>query len=135
METDAKIYPTDSIYLWGNYCYTEAKFDVKETYIPLVPKHKASIGVEWNIFEPLVLSLTLTWVGSRFDGNDENNNRYERLDAYEVLDCKLTYKYDGFKIFGGVNNILDELYSTTAYSESYYPMPTRNIYVGVEWGF
>jgi iron complex outermembrane receptor protein len=135
VETDAKIYPTDSIYLWGNYCYTEAKFEVKETYIPLVPKHKASIGVEWNIFEPLVLSLTLTWVGSRFDGNDENNNRYERLDAYEVLDCKLTYKYDGLKIFAGVNNILDELYSTTAYSESYYPMPTRNIYGGVEWSF
>lgn len=135
VETDVRIYPTDSMYLWGNYTYTEAKFEVKETFVPLVPIHKASVGVEWNILEPLVLSLTGSFVGSRFDGNDENNNRYEKLDAYTVLDGKLTFTRRGFKLFVGVNNILDELYSTTAYSESYYPMPTRNIYGGLEWRF
>jgi iron complex outermembrane receptor protein len=135
VETEVRIYPADSIYLWGNYTYTEAKFEVKETFVPLVPRHKASVGVEWNILEPLVLSLTGTFVGSRFDGNDENNNRYEKLDGYTVLDGKLTFAHRGFKLFIGVNNILDELYSTTAYSESYYPMPTRNIYGGLEWRF
>lgn len=135
VETDIKIYPTYSIYLWGNYSYTEARFEVKETYLPLVPKHKASIGVEWHIFKPLLLSLTGTLVGSRFDGSDENNNRYERLDAYKVLDGKLTFEHNGLKIFVGVNNIFDELYSATAYSETYYPMPTRNIYCGIEWRF
>ena len=135
VETDVRIYPTDSMYLWGNYTYTEAKFEVKETFVPLVPRHKASVGVEWNILEPLVLSLTGTFVGSRFDGNDENNNRYEKLNGYTVLDGKLTFTRRGFKLFVGVNNILDELYSTTAYSESYYPMPTRNIYGGLEWRF
>jgi iron complex outermembrane receptor protein len=135
VETDLRIYPTDSIYLWGNFTYTEAKFEDKETFVPLVPKHKASVGVEWNILEPLVLSLTGTFVGSRFDGNDESNNRYEKLDGYTVLDGKLTFTHRGFELFVGVNNILDELYSTTAYSESYYPMPTRNVYGGLEWRF
>jgi iron complex outermembrane receptor protein len=135
VETDVRIYPTDSMYLWGNYTYTEAKFEVKETFVPLVPMHKASVGVEWNILEPLVLSLTGIFVGSRFDGNDENNTRYDKLDGYTVLDGKLTFTHRGFKLFVGVNNILDELYSTTAYSESYYPMPTRNIYGGLEWRF
>lgn len=135
VETDVRIYPTDSMYLWGNYTYTEAKFEVKEAFVPLVPRHKASVGVEWNILEPLVLSLTGSFVGSRFDGNDENNNRYEKLDGYTVLDGKLTFTHGGLKLFVGVNNILDELYSTTAYSETYYPMPTRNIYGGLEWRF
>ena len=135
VETDAKLYPADSIYLWGTYSYTEAKFELRETYVPLVPKHKASIGVEWNIFESLVLSLTGTWAGSRFDGNDEYNNRYEKLDPYKVFDGKLTFEHSMLKVFVGVNNIFDELYSTTAYSESYYPMPTRNIYGGMEWRF
>jgi len=135
VETDARLYPIDSMYLWGNYTYTEATFEITETFVPLVPRHKASVGVEWNILEPLLLSLTGTFVGSRFDGNDENNNRYEKLDAYTVLYGKLTFTHRGFKLFVGINNILDELYSTTAYSESYYPMPTRNIYGGLEWRF
>jgi len=135
VETEVKIYPIDSVYLWGNYSYTEAKLETKGTYVPLVPKHKASIGLEWKISESFLLSLTGTRVGSRFDGNDENNNRYEKLDAYEVLDGKLTYEHNSLKLFAGVNNILDELYSTTAYSETYYPMPTRNIYGGIEWRF
>jgi outer membrane receptor protein involved in Fe transport len=135
VEADVKIYPTDSFYICGNYSYTQATFEIKETYVPLVPEHKATIGLEWKILEPLLFSLTVTWVGSRFDGNDENNDRYEKLDAYEVLDGKVTYEYNGLKIFAGVNNILDKLYATTAYSESYYPMPTRNIYGGIEWRF
>ena len=135
VETDVKIYPTDSVYVWGNYSYTQARFEQRETRVPLVPEHMATIGMEWRIIESLLFSLTGTWVGSRFDGNDENNNRYEKLDAYEVLDCKLTYKYNSLKIFAGVNNILDRLYATTAYSETYYPMPTRNIYGGIEWSF
>jgi len=135
VETDVRLYPTDSIYLWGNYTYTEARFEVTETFVPLVPRHKASLGVEWNILEPLLLSLTGTFVGSRFDGNDRSNNRYEKLDAFTVLDGKLTFTRRGFKIFVGINNILDELYSTTAYSESLYPMPTRNMYGGLEWRF
>jgi iron complex outermembrane receptor protein len=135
VETDIRIYLTDSVYVWGNYSYTEAKFEAKETYVPLVPKHKASIGTEWNIFESLLFSLTGTLVGSRFDGSDENNDKYDKLEAYKVLDGKLTYEHNGVKVFLGVNNIFDELYSTVAYSETYYPMPTRNIYGGIEWRF
>jgi iron complex outermembrane receptor protein len=135
VETDVRLYPADSIYLWGNYTYTEATFEITDTFVPLVPRHKASIGLEWNILEPLLFSLTGTFVGSRFDGNDQDNNRYEKLDAYTVLDGKLSFTRRGLKLFVGINNILDELYSTTAYSESYYPMPTRNIYGGLEWRF
>jgi len=85
--------------------------------------------------EPLLLSLTGTWVGSRVDGNDEFNNLYRELDDYSVVDAKVSFNVRSWKLFAGVNNLLDEVYSTTGYSETYYPMPGRNYYAGVEWKF
>lgn len=134
-EADIKFYPSDALYLWGNFSYTDARFEGTDASIPLVPRIKASIGMEWQIIDALLLSLAGTAVGSRYDGNDQTNRSYEKLDAYQVVDGKLAYEFKHWKVFGGVNNIFNELYSTTSYSESYYPMPTRNVYVGVEWGF
>ena len=91
--------------------------------------------MELRIMDSFLLTLTGTWVGSRYDGNDGNNDLYEKLDAYKVLDAKLSYEYKSLKIFFGTNNIFNELYSTTAYSETYYPMPERNFYGGMEWKF
>ncbi|MBW1701611.1 MAG: TonB-dependent receptor [Deltaproteobacteria bacterium] len=135
LETDVKMYPFDFLYLWGNYSYTEAKFENRETYIPLVPAHKAAIGLELRLMDSLLLALTGTWVGSRYDGNDEENKLYEKLEGYKVFEVKLTYEYKALKIFFGTNNIFNELYSTTAYSETYYPMPERSFYGGLEWKF
>lgn len=135
MEADVKVYPTDFLYLWGNYTYMSARFEESNTFVPLVPRYKASAGAEWHIFKPLLLAITGTWVGSRFDGNDENNDSFKELERYKVFDCKLAYTYKDLKIFAGVNNMFDELYSTVAFSEAYYPMPTRNYYTGLKWTF
>ncbi|MCD6139257.1 MAG: TonB-dependent receptor [Deltaproteobacteria bacterium] len=135
LEADVKVYPSDSVYLWGNYSYTKAEFEDRNTCIPLVPEHKATLGLEWQIEDSLLLTLTGTRVGSRYDGNDEKNNLYEKLKPYEVFDGKLMYKHGTMKIFVGVNNIFNELYCTTAYSETYYPMPGRSFYGGLEWRF
>ncbi len=135
VETDVKVYATDSLYLWGNYTYVKAKFEKKGTSVPLVPEHKATVGVEWQVANSVLFSITGTYVGSRFDGNDQSNDRFDKLDDYTVFDSKLTYEYKGVKLFAGVNNMFNELYSTVAYRETYYPMPTRNFYGGMEWRF
>lgn len=135
VEADLRVYPWDAFYVWGNYIYMEARFENNDAFVPLVPKHKVTIGAEWRVTDSLNLSVTATYVGTRYDGNDQTNDRYEKLPAYRVVDAKLTYAWRGIKVFGGVNNLFDELYSNTAYSESYYPMPTRNFYGGVEWWF
>ncbi|MCD6561462.1 MAG: TonB-dependent receptor [Deltaproteobacteria bacterium] len=135
VETDLKVYPSDSLYIWGNYSYTNAKFDKKGTYVPLVPKHTANIGVEWRAKDPLLVSVICSWTGSSFDGNDLNNDKYKKLDDYFVFNGKISYKYRQLKVFAGVNNIFDELYSTIAYSNTYYPMPARNFYGGMEIRF
>ena len=135
IEAEFKIYPADCLYLWGNYSYTSAKFDTRNTQVPLVPRHKITAGLEWQITDHLVLALTGTRVGSRYDGNDEQNCLYSKLDAYEVVDGKVSYTCKGFKIYAGANNVFNELYSTVSYSETFYPMPTGNYYGGVEWAF
>jgi outer membrane receptor protein involved in Fe transport len=124
---------TTSLYLWGNYTYTHARFEEQDTVVPLVPKNMASAGLEWRVFDPLKLFLSGNFVGERYDGNDIDNTSYETLDPYLVVDTRAAYQYRGFKVFAGINNVFDELYSTVAYSEAYYPMPGRNYYAGVAW--
>ncbi|MGM0453683.1 MAG: TonB-dependent receptor [Thermodesulfobacteriota bacterium] len=135
VETDVKIYPADFLYLWGNYTYTEAEFEKSGNTVPLVPEHKASAGVEFDIIDPLTLSFSGTYTGSRYDGNDTENNRYEKLDAYWVFDGKVMYRHKSLELFASVNNIFNELYATNAYSQAYYPMPDRNFAGGLRWTF
>ena len=135
IETDVKWYPSPALFVWGNYSYTEAVFEGSGASVPLVPNHKGSLGVEWEAMHGLTLSLTGTFVGSRYDGNDVNNDRYEKLDAYQVFDTKATYVSKGLRFFVGVNNLVDELYETSSFSERYYPMPGRNFYAGLEMKF
>ncbi len=135
IETDIKWYPTLRHFLWANYTYTSARFEDSDRQVPLVPEHKIDAGLEWQAAEPLLLALGATFVGPRFDGNDIFNNRFKKLDAYTVVDIKITWTRGPMKLFAGINNLLDERYATTAYSESNYPMPERNFYGGLQWRF
>jgi iron complex outermembrane receptor protein len=135
IETDVKWYPSPSLFVWGNYSYTEATFEGTDATIPLVPNHKGSLGVEWQAMHGLTLSGTATYVGSRYDGNDVDSDRYEKLDAYQIFDTKATYISKGLRLFVGVNNLMDEMYETSSFSERYYPMPGRNFYAGAEMKF
>lgn len=135
IETDLKLYPLDTLYIWGNYTFMDARFEGRWTFVPLVPQHKVSFGAEWRIVKSVTVSVSGSVVGSRFDGNDETNTLYEPLQPYTVIDAKLTYQNDPLTLFVGVNNLFDEIYSTTAYGEQHYPMPTRNFYGGIELKF
>ncbi len=135
IEADFTLYPIEDIRLWGSYTFTQAEFDKKNTTIPLVPDHMASAGIHWQMINQLALSLSGTYTGSRFDGNDTDNDRYDKLDDAIVFDGKVTYEYKRLIIFAGINNMFNELYSTSAYSEQYYPMPERTIYGGIRWTY
>jgi outer membrane receptor protein involved in Fe transport len=135
IELDVRFYPLDWLYLWGNYTYMDATFEETDTFVPLVPQNQAHIGLEWQVTDAFVLAAVANFAGSRFDGDDLNNNRFQKIPAYQTVDAKLTYDYRRLRIFGGVNNLFDELYSTVAFSANYYPMPTRSYYAGLEWTF
>lgn len=135
IETDIKLYLLENLFVWGNWTLMKAEFEERGTRVPLVPDTKASLGFEWQALEPLLVAVTGTWVGARFDGSDEDNQTYPELEEYKVLDGKITYRREGWKLFLGVNNILDEAYAPLAYSGTYYPAPMRNVYGGFEWRF
>ena len=136
IETQIKFYPADFLYLWGNYSYTQAKFDQSDNYIPLVPKHMVNVGVEFYLFDYLTIAATGTMASSRYDGNDQDNEEMDyKLDAYKVFDMKVTWRKDRLRIFAGIQNIFNELYVTSAYSGSGYPMPERSFFCGMEWTY
>ncbi|MCP4755480.1 MAG: TonB-dependent receptor [Proteobacteria bacterium] len=136
LEGELKMYPTETLYLWGNATYMEAVFEKKETRLPLIPEVKASFGLEYSIGDRMILAFSAILVGDSFDGSDEDNDEYDKLAAYRVFDGKFTFDlFNGRKLYAGINNIFDEMYSTIAYSESYYPMPLRNFYCGLDWKF
>jgi iron complex outermembrane receptor protein len=72
------------------------------------------------------------YVGERFDGNDFRNQS-PRLDEYSVFDTKLNFEIRGVQLYAGINNLFDQTYAASAYSNRFYPMPDRNYYAGVAY--
>jgi len=135
VELAARLNLLDPVFLWGNFTYTWARFKDTDDDIPLVPNYSANFGVEWRVFDPLSVAFLGTFVGEKYDGSDIDNDTFAKIDAYQVFDLKVTYTWKRLKVFGGVNNLFDEFYSTVAFSESYYTMPTRNFYAGMQFSF
>ena len=135
LEAQVKLYPSNWFNIRANYSWLEAKFEERKTYVPLVPKHKATVGLELYPTSDLIFTLVGTYVGSRYDGNDQENNLYDKLDDYRTVDCKLTWQRGKYRLFAGINNIFDELYCTSSYSDFQYPMPLRSFYGGMEFIF
>jgi outer membrane receptor protein involved in Fe transport len=99
----------------------------------MVPKWTAALGVEWEFASDWVVIAQGNYVGSRFDGNDFSNKASGKVAAYQLVDMKLSYQLDSMQIYAGIDNLLDEVYSASVYSENFYPMPDRNYYVGITY--
>lgn len=138
VETAFRFYPIDSLKLWGNCTYMDASFEGADYKVPMVPEHKFSAGMNWDIFKWFELGITYVYVGSRPQGGDPiAGSMYEDMPSYEVVDMKLTFNLEKYhlKTFVKVNNIFDESYYTSSYYDNVYPSPERNYRVGLEWNF
>jgi len=101
--------------------------------IPLVPRSTAYAEVVWTPRGWALWSLSARYVGKRFDGNDITNTQYPPLPSYLVVDTALRFTRGNTQISVGINNLFNEVYSTIAYSGTYYPMPGRNYYLQLQW--
>jgi len=135
--------------IYGNYTYQEAKF-TKGIYndkdIPLVPKHKAFLGLE--LFFPYGFSLVpeFRYTGECYLGDDKNNNG-EKLSDYSLVDILLRYRPPNHKYkllaFVGAENLFNEEYSTMGFEDyledqdynTYYPSPGRTLKAGLSLMF
>ena len=117
-----------------NYAYTRSKFregSYKGNDVPLVPKHTASLGMEWNIKSSLLLSTTANFIGKKRFDNDQNNT-YQYMPSYTMVDVLLSSKNKkGWYFDTRVNN----LFNKKAYDygvkgtnkHNVYPLSERSI--------
>lgn len=111
---------------WTNMSYLNARIDGDDTFIPLVPRNKIAAGLEWEMRPSLVFSASCSHVGRRYDGNDFDNQSFDHLDAYHVVDAKLRWRAPHYSLAAGVSNALDAVYATAGYSGTIYPMAPRS---------
>ncbi|WP_179953418.1 TonB-dependent receptor [Desulfobotulus mexicanus] len=134
LETSLSLYPSPSLSFRLDMTLMQARFEKKDTVIPLVPERHAGLQISWEPVEVVGLHLAGRWFDSRYDGNDYDN-REKKLDAFHVWDIRARLHRAPLDIFMEINNMLDEEYALAAYSGAFYPMPGRQFKAGVALWF
>ena len=120
--------------LWvANAGYVQPRFEGMAADVPLVPRRTAHARVEWSPDARVRLNFGARHAGRRFDGNDTDNRSFAPLPSYTVFDLALSVRSGAATWSAGVNNLFDKVYSTLAYSSTWYPMPERTAWMGVSW--
>lgn len=134
-ELEARWRATDAISLRANLGYVSARFLGTGANVPLVPQVNANAELQWNFTPWARWLLSARYAGKRYDGNDFTNKLYPQLPAYTVVDTALRFAYRDAQLTAGIKNLLNETYSTIAYSNTFYPMPERSYYVQLQASF
>ncbi|MFH1305807.1 MAG: TonB-dependent receptor, partial [Candidatus Omnitrophota bacterium] len=143
LELEGRAFILDSIRAFANYTYEKAFF-VGGTFagntIPLVPRHKLSVGFEYTLADCFRFQYAANYVGTQWFVNDLQNNM-PKMKQYLTHDIKMSYQKHGFEVFGVINNVLNADYSEFSVLDwsltrpGYYPAPRRNFSVGVNYKF
>ena len=145
--------------IFGNYTYTKATFregsfigtdpytgaltllSYEYNDIPLVPRHKASLGFDTTILAGVNFSAVANYVGKRRFISDQANIA-DKLPSFITVDTRLAYRWKGLEAFAGVNNIFNKNYSeqgivsgTPRITKNYYPSPGRNYILGLSYRY
>ena len=155
LESSIDMKLNDWINFFGNYAFTRAYFDggqYNNNEIPMVPRHKGSVGLRFLLYKNIALNITGNYVGKRYFLNDQAN-AYSRLNGYMVADTNLSWHRKDLTIAFGINNIFNKKYSEyagvvvdnswescsgitwPAGSKFYYPSPERNFSLKLEYKF
>lgn len=131
IELSGRWQPARGWRLNGMLSYLEPSLAGRSGDIPLVARTTASLTLEWQPSTAWQSALSVRHVGPRRDGNatDADNPPLARLRAYQVVDAVVRHRLDDLELALGVSNLLNERYSTLAYSQTYYPMPGRQAHL------
>lgn len=135
VELDLRWRARPSLLVAANLALVRPRFEGIDADVPLVPRRTLNARVEWSQTEALRWSIAARHVGRRFDGNDLDNRSFAALPSYTVFDLALRHDFGDAQLSAGVSNLFDKVYSTLAYSNTYYPMPGRSAWVGLLWRF
>ncbi len=134
-ELEARWRASPTLALRANLGHVAARFDGSGAAVPLVPALNANAELQWRFAPWAQWLLSGRYVGQQYDGNDPLNTQYPQLPAYVVVDTALRIEQGGVIVTAGIRNLLNEVYSTVAYSNLYYPMPERSFYLQLRASF
>jgi iron complex outermembrane receptor protein len=148
IETSLEIKLQDWIAFFGNYSFTKAYFDggvYNKNDIPMVPRHKAMLGMRLVLPGNFTLNLTGNYVGKRYFINDQAN-AVSQLNGYMVADTNLSWRYKDLTAVFSINNLFNKQYSEYgvygtdssngfAYGKCYFPSPERNFSLKINYSF
>jgi iron complex outermembrane receptor protein len=130
-----------------NYTITKATFETdillfsgqvkKGDELPLVPRHRVGLGINYHPAADLTVSLFGNYVGRQFLLNDEPN-RFRRLADYFVLGSRLSYQWKDLTGYVTVNNLTNKKYSTSGIrvGEPFLvPAPGLNVFAGLSYRY
>ena len=103
--------------------------------VPLVPEGLFRLFLELRPVDSLILSFGGSYVGESFRGSDFSNSE-TKLKDYWLFDFGVNYQLsESATLFGGIDNLLDEEYLSTAYGTALYPGEGRKATVGLRFSF
>jgi iron complex outermembrane receptor protein len=133
VEVDLRWRVRPALLLVAHAGYVQPRFEGRDADVPLVPRRTASLRIEWTPADAQRITLSARHAGRRFDGNDLDNRSFAPLPSWTVFDLAVSTRTGAATWSAGINNLFDKVYSTLAYSNTYYPMPERTAWVAVNW--
>jgi len=91
--------------------------------------------MDLSLVDQLMLSLGGSYVGECYRGSDFSNSE-TKLEDYWLFDLGINYQLSkSATLFGGVDNLLNEDYLSTAFGTGLYPGEGRSVRAGLRFSF
>ena len=121
-----------------SYEYVKATFEdgnYAGSRVPLVPEGLLRLFLELRPLDSLRFSLGGSYVGESFRGSDFPNSE-AKLEDYWLFDLGVDYQLsETASLYGGIDNLFDKEYLSTAFGTGLYPGEGRNVRAGLRFSF
>jgi outer membrane receptor protein involved in Fe transport len=121
-----------------SYEYVNAEIEngnYQDSKIPLVSESLVRFFLELRPLDSLLFNIGGSYVGECFVGNDLSNTDAKMAD-YWLYDLSINYQLsERATFFGGVENLFDKEYISTAYATALYPGEGRKANFGLRYSF
>lgn len=105
----------DSLALGSNSPFADANGNIQVmpgNVIPAIPRHRVKAGIDYAVTDQLKIGGDAIWVSSQYFVGDASNQA-PQLPSYAVFNAHASYQINKtFQIFGRIDNIFDNRYST-----------------------
>lgn len=103
----------DALTLRADYTYTDALDAGTRLALLRRPRHKASVGADWQVSDDFNLNATLLYVGAQIDGNRDFSIPRLKMPDHVTLDVAASYRLtETWTLFGRIENATDTNYQS-----------------------